>query len=636
MHKNTGTRRALIAGLILAVVGGTGIIAPAHADDRDRRKDAGSGMTRMQNMGRPKAASSAPAPQARPAAPQAQPAPRPAPTPAPAARPAPSPAAARPAPQPSPPPRVTAPQQPRIMPQPAQRPPVSRTGQGNVPTLLPSRQPERREAAPPPRSEPPRVQPAPQPSVPQAQPQAPRQQIMPQQPQARPSRQGTGMAPIMQLRPRDEAQTSPRPEQPSAPPAASEPPRSRIMPGPQPPSSRGGSSRVGTGGAPITRIRPAEREQRPEPRSEQRAPAEPERRGNVARIRTAPAPGTPILRLRSKDTPHLPDPQREAQPRERDRRDRWHGDRDGRPERWQGNRNWRPDRDQRHPWHDRGWNHPDWNRPRHDRDRGHTHFDRHHHSRDHWWISFALAPSLYYSTWTPFYGFGTSLYYTPSYWGTTYYTYSDPLCFTTRSVYYHRPLTYTLTYPIYTTPYFSSTTTYIYDSGSYSQGYADGLLQGLTQGQLLDYKPLPSERGYVAPYEPAPAMEEPIVVYGASGPNGELRWSDTAASIVNDVLYSTDRARAAQRYLGRSIQGAWEVTLESKQDVGRGVELVCRAITPAANGEPPTIIVNVPRAVGDLEPGRRLSVTGRLMELSVNDPQFAGGLLVLDEGDVSW
>lgn len=461
-------------------------------------------------------------------------------------------------------------------------------------------------------------------------------------PQPRPSREGQG-SPFTRTLPRRDVQAGPQAPIPSAPAPSADrnDNRSRVIPSPQ----RSGSSRSGTGGAPISRLRPQEPTgdrgfEQPlsrTPRTEQRSDGT--RDPLTANIRTRPTPGAPIHSLRGMDRPRLPDPRPSDPPRDRDwdrghDRDRDHDrgrdwrDRDRHDGRWDGRR-------------DHDWRHRDWDRSRHWHG-SHWRHDRHHswRHRDRWSISFSLAPSLYYSTWRPFYGYGTSLYYTPSYWGSSYYSYSysDPLCYTTRYSYYRSPLTYSLSYPIYEPAY--SSTTYIYtDDGSYSQGYADGLLSGTYRGQLLDYssKAAVDYRAYATPsYEPAPAIDEAIVVYGASSARGTLAWSDTPISIVNDVLRSADRARVAQRYLGKSVQGAWEVTLDQARALDNGVELTCRGMADSGTGARPTIIVVVPRGVGDLVPGQRLSVTGRLMELSVNDPQHPGGMLVLEDGDVSW
>jgi hypothetical protein len=318
-------------------------------------------------------------------------------------------------------------------------------------------------------------------------------------------------------------------------------------------------------------------------------------------------------------------------------------------------RDWRDRRNDRdHEWH--GWRDRDrW----HDHDRSRwSHRDswRHHNSHHHHssWLSFSFGPSYSYGYW-PSYSYSRPLLYSSysyspwssSYCAPRYYTYSDPLCVSYRPSYsywwyYQRPLSYSLIYPAYDTttyisyetPVYTETATYLYgtDIPSYSSSTT-----------ILDYSAkLPTDyRAYVttesAPTYSAPAAsEEPIILYQATRDGGEMVWSDTPTSIVNALLNSTDRGREAQRFLGKSIAGAWEVTLENARRTETGMELTTRGTTAAGTGVRPTIIVNLRRVELGLETGQRLSITGRLSELTVNDPENAGGLLVLDDADVSW
>jgi hypothetical protein len=137
------------------------------------------------------------------------------------------------------------------------------------------------------------------------------------------------------------------------------------------------------------------------------------------------------------------------------------------------------------------------------------------------------------------------------------------------------------------------------------------------------------------PAAPAGDME---TVYRSSSDHGPMAWSDTAASIVNSTLLAPadQRIAAARQYLGKTPAGAWEVTFEGRQDVEGATELTCRGTTATSTGSQPTVVVRVNHNVGDLKPGQRLSVTGRLTELSVDDASNPGGMLVLENGDVSW
>ncbi len=117
-----------------------------------------------------------------------------------------------------------------------------------------------------------------------------------------------------------------------------------------------------------------------------------------------------------------------------------------------------------------------------------------------------------------------------------------------------------------------------------------------------------------------------------------MAWSDTAASIVNSTLIAPadQRTAAAKQFLGKTPVGAWEVTFEGRQDIDGATELTCRGTTATNTGSAPTVVVRVSHNVADLKPGQRLSVTGRLTELSVDDASNPGGMLVLENGDVSW
>ncbi|HYE61517.1 MAG TPA: hypothetical protein VD997_05945 [Phycisphaerales bacterium] len=325
----------------------------------------------------------------------------------------------------------------------------------------------------------------------------------------------------------------------------------------------------------------------------------------------------------------------------RDWHDRDHGDRD---RHWR-DRHWR-DRDHNHRWGGRDRHH--WRHHDHHWGHHHHHYNTWRHRHNDWWIGFSFGPSYSYSSWTPYYGWGTPLYYSSSYspwhrrWcGPTYYTYSDPLCLSssyTYSWYYQRPLTYSLIYPAY------ETTSIYYDTPAYTETtyYYGSTIPSYSSSTLLDYSAkLPADyRAYAGTYtEPtysAPADQEPVIVYQATRDAGEMVWSDTPTTIVNSLLNSGDRGREAQRFLGRTVAGAWEVTFESARRTADGMELTTRGTMDAGTGVRPTILVNLQRVESGLEPGQRLSITGRLVELSVNDPENAGGLLVLDEADVSW
>ena len=117
-----------------------------------------------------------------------------------------------------------------------------------------------------------------------------------------------------------------------------------------------------------------------------------------------------------------------------------------------------------------------------------------------------------------------------------------------------------------------------------------------------------------------------------------MAWSDTAASIINALVAAPGDQRhvTAKQYLGRTPVGAWEATFEGRQDFDGATELTCRGTTVTSTGGRPTIVVRMNKTVGAITPGQRVSITGRLTEVSVDDSSNPGGMLVLEDAQVSW
>jgi hypothetical protein len=170
------------------------------------------------------------------------------------------------------------------------------------------------------------------------------------------------------------------------------------------------------------------------------------------------------------------------------------------------------------------------------------------------------------------------------------------------------------------------------DAGSSSPLYADYSVGGTAP----DYRAYSSVNLNGAT---APAGDDMATVYRSNRDRGAMAWSDTAASIIDAVASAPadQRHAAAKQFLGRTPTGAWEVTYDGRQDFEGGItDLTCHGTTATSSGGKPTIVVRVNHAVGALLPGQRLSVTGRLTELSVDDSSNPGGLLILEDGNVSW
>ncbi len=266
------------------------------------------------------------------------------------------------------------------------------------------------------------------------------------------------------------------------------------------------------------------------------------------------------------------------------------------------------------------------------------------------------APALTFGTigWGSNYGWSASIGFSSGYYSETYY---HPWHY--RPAYYSygycsSPLSYSLLYPTYSYPVYLDpypVTTYVYPSSttvyaSASEYSAGSLLDYSSPAPQADYRayasPAPVGNVYVndgltpKPAAAAGAGETGPVVYRSTGDQGALAWSETPGGIVNHMLSSDTRQEDSQRFLGKVLAGGWEATFESQRATAEGAELVCRGATAAGTGVRPTIIVQVSRTVAGLEAGQRVSVIGRLTALSVSDPQYAGGMLVLSDGDVSW
>ncbi|MBL8874530.1 MAG: hypothetical protein JNM86_01905 [Phycisphaerae bacterium] len=141
-----------------------------------------------------------------------------------------------------------------------------------------------------------------------------------------------------------------------------------------------------------------------------------------------------------------------------------------------------------------------------------------------------------------------------------------------------------------------------------------------------------------APQVAQPSAPAPATVFQSMGAGGTLDRSQSPASIVSVIRAETGdaRATAAELFLGKTPAQAWPVTFEGVQETGGVKEVRCRPIDSLSNGYRPTIIV---RGAGDSNmPPRqgRGFVTGRIVAISVDDPAYPGGLIVIDDGWLKW
>jgi hypothetical protein len=255
------------------------------------------------------------------------------------------------------------------------------------------------------------------------------------------------------------------------------------------------------------------------------------------------------------------------------------------------------------------------------------------------------GPTYTYSSWP--YSTGSSL-------GFSFFTFGS-------SSRYSGSLFYSSSVPLYT----SSTT--FYDTGSpwYTSGSSTtvetfrtdsspSLAQAISTPAdtgagairvLTDAAPptTPAAAGAVAPDAGFSAVHKPasVTIYRASDFGGTLAWSDSPSSILYTVASASRDARAdaAGNFLGRSPAGAWEVTYEKWRRTAIGPELTCRAALPNEAGWRATVVIRLKDAAIDpverLRAGQRLSVSGFLSELTIDDPNHPGGLLILEDGKMS-
>lgn len=130
----------------------------------------------------------------------------------------------------------------------------------------------------------------------------------------------------------------------------------------------------------------------------------------------------------------------------------------------------------------------------------------------------------------------------------------------------------------------------------------------------------------------------PSTVFQSTGAAGVLDRGQSPASMISVIRAESGdgRAAAAESFLGKTPAQAWPVTFEGVNETGGVKEIRCRPIDSLSNGYRPTIIVrgsgdsNVPPRQG------RGFVTGRIAAISVDDPAYPGGLIVIDDGWVKW
>lgn len=126
-------------------------------------------------------------------------------------------------------------------------------------------------------------------------------------------------------------------------------------------------------------------------------------------------------------------------------------------------------------------------------------------------------------------------------------------------------------------------------------------------------------------------------IYRGQGDLGQMVWSAVPSSIVDSVLSvgPSERANAAARFLARRPAGGWQVIFESQRRVGDIVWVQTRGVTSSQFGTPPTVRLALSGELEGVRAGQQMTVTGRLTEVSIDDPRYPFGVLTLEEADVA-
>lgn len=129
------------------------------------------------------------------------------------------------------------------------------------------------------------------------------------------------------------------------------------------------------------------------------------------------------------------------------------------------------------------------------------------------------------------------------------------------------------------------------------------------------------------------AVPSPVTVtYRATGSTGVLDWSDTPSRIVSAMYDVPESARGqvAGLYVGRSVAGAWELVVDRVQVSGTQTTLVCTA-RGASDRASPVVVLVLDAVPAGVREGSIVVASGRVIEVTLNDPDAPQGVLVMDE-----
>lgn len=130
----------------------------------------------------------------------------------------------------------------------------------------------------------------------------------------------------------------------------------------------------------------------------------------------------------------------------------------------------------------------------------------------------------------------------------------------------------------------------------------------------------------------------PATVYRASNISGTMEQGVSPTQIVREIRSQAGDARGekAEQFLGKTITQPWEVKFEGVQEVGGVREIRCRAIESLENGYRPTILIRGAGDSKDPPKGFIGKAMGRIASVSVDDANYPGGVIIIDDGFVKW
>lgn len=130
----------------------------------------------------------------------------------------------------------------------------------------------------------------------------------------------------------------------------------------------------------------------------------------------------------------------------------------------------------------------------------------------------------------------------------------------------------------------------------------------------------------------------PATVYRASNISGTMEQGVSPTQIVREIRSQAGESRSekAEQFLGKTITQPWDVKFEGVQEVGGVREIRCRATEALENGYRPTILIRGAGDSKDPPKGFIGKAMGRIASVSVDDANYPGGVIIIDDGFVKW